>query len=64
MTVRRHPFLGALGGALIGLGVALLLIMFEVIPLDSWTLVASIGFFALVGVILALVLPPPTVPRS
>lgn len=64
MTVRRHPVLGALGGALIGLGLGLLFVMFEVMPLDSWTLVAPVVFFALIGLIYALVLPSPAIRRS
>jgi hypothetical protein len=61
--VVRHPVLGAIGGALVGLGLALLFVMFEVTLLDSWTLVAPIVFFAMIGVIWALVLPPPTIRR-
>lgn len=64
MIVRRHPVLGALGGALVGLGLGLLFVMFEITPLDAWTILAPILFFALVGVIYALVLPPPRVPPS
>lgn len=60
MTV-RHPVLGAIGGALVGFGIALLFVMFEFTPLESWTILAPIGFFALIGVIYALVLPPPAV---
>ncbi|MGH2380090.1 MAG: hypothetical protein ACRDG7_02585 [Candidatus Limnocylindria bacterium] len=59
----RHPVLGAVGGALVGLGLALLFVMFEVTLLDSWTLVAPIAFFAMIGIIYALVLPPPTIRR-
>lgn len=61
--VVRHPVLGAVGGALIGLGLALLFVMFQVTLLDSWTLVAPVVFFAIIGVIYALVLPPPTIRR-
>jgi len=64
MTVRRHPVLGAVGGALVGLGIGLLFVMFEVAPLDAWTIVASIVFFALIGLIYTLVLRPPAVNRS
>jgi hypothetical protein len=60
--VVRHPLLGAFGGALVGLGVALLFVMFEFTPLDTLTLVGTIGFFALIGIIYALVLPPPRLP--
>ena len=63
MIVRRHPFLGALGGALVGLGLGLLFVMFEVTPLDAWTIVGPIVFVALVGLAYALVLPPPTIRR-
>lgn len=62
MMVRRHPVLGAVGGALVGLGLALLFVMFEVTPLDAWTLVGPIVFVALLGLIYALVLPPPRTP--
>jgi hypothetical protein len=60
MTV-RHPVLGAVGGALVGFGIALLFVMFEVTLLDAWTLVVPIVFFAMIGVIYALVLPPPRI---
>jgi hypothetical protein len=60
MTV-RHPVLGAIGGALVGFGLALLFVMFEVTLLDAWTLVAPIVFFAIIGVIYALVLPSPRI---
>jgi len=33
MIVRRHPVLGVLGGALIGVGLALLFAMFGVAPI-------------------------------
>ena len=59
MVVRRHPVLGILGGALIGLGVGLLFVMFGVVPLGPATLVAIVLFFAGIGLIYALVLPPP-----
>ena len=64
MMVRRHPVLGAFGGALVGLGIALLFVMFEATPLESWTILGPIGFFAIIGLIYALVLPPPSVPRA
>jgi hypothetical protein len=35
-TVRRHPFLGLLGGLVLGLGVALWLVLFGVIALGTW----------------------------
>lgn len=57
----RHPVLGAVGGALVGLGLALLFVMFEVALLDAWTLVIPIVFFAILGVIYALVLPAPRI---
>jgi hypothetical protein len=59
----RHPVLGAVGGALVGLGLALLFVMFEITLLDSWTLVAPIVFFAMIGIIYALVIPPPSIRR-
>ena len=64
MTVRRHPFLGALGGALVGLGIGLLFVMFEFTPADAWTIVATTVFFAIIGIAYTLVLPAPSVPRS
>ena len=63
MIVRRHPVLGILGGALIGLGVALLFAMFGVAPVGPASLVAMVIFFAVIGLIYALVMPEPR-PRA
>lgn len=62
MGVRRHPVLGTLGGALIGLGLALLLVMFGAAPLGDLTVVVLVVFFAAMGLLFALVLPPPSAP--
>ncbi len=64
MPVRRHPFLGAFGGILVGLGIGLLFVMFEFTPADAWTIIASIAFFGIMGFVYALLMPPPSVPRS
>lgn len=62
MVVRRHPVLGGVGGALIGLGIALLLAMFGVAPAGPASIVATVVFLAAIGVLYALVVPPPRPP--
>lgn len=62
MPVRRHPVLGVLGGALVGLGVGLLFVMFGVAPLGPAWLLAVVVFFAIIGLIYALVMPAPSPP--
>jgi hypothetical protein len=58
MIVRRHPVLGIFGGALVGIGVALLLIMFSVAPVADLTVVVVVVFFAILGLLYALLIPP------
>jgi len=62
MIVRRHPVLGVLGGALIGVGLALLFAMFGVAPIGPASFVAVVVFFGAIGLVYALVMPAPHPP--
>lgn len=45
MKVRRHPVLGLFAGLFLGLGVALLLIVFGIVPLSAtWLAGLTVGF--------------------
>jgi predicted lipid-binding transport protein (Tim44 family) len=55
--IRRHPLRGLLGGLLIGLGLAILLVIYGAAPLGSWTVIALILLFAVIGTAAAWVLP-------
>lgn len=57
MKARRHPVRGFFGGLLFGLGLAMLLFVFGVIPMTAlWLGILSIGLAAL-GVVIAYVTP-------
>ena len=55
--IRRHPIRGLLGGVLIGIGLAILLVIYGAAPLGSWTVIALILLFAVIGVAAAWLLP-------
>jgi hypothetical protein len=56
-VIRRHPFRGLLGGLLLGIGLALVLMMLSVAPLGQVTVVTVIGLCMVLGVIAAYALP-------
>jgi hypothetical protein len=57
MKVRRHPVLGFFSGLFLGLGLVLILFVFGVLPMTVlWLAVFALGL-AVVGVVLAYVLP-------
>lgn len=57
MKARRHPIRGFLAGLLLGLGVAMLLFVFGIVPMTIiWLAIAALGF-AVLGVVLAFVAP-------
>lgn len=64
---RKHPFRGFFGGLLFGLGLALLLLSYAVVPFGSATPWIVIGAFAVLGLLWGLfgprrrrlALPPP-----
>ncbi|MEI8084130.1 MAG: DUF2510 domain-containing protein [Actinomycetes bacterium] len=55
--VRRRPFRGCFGGALLLLGVVLLLFVYGVIALSVWYLLAAIIAGAVLGLVLAYLAP-------
>lgn len=64
MTI-RHPVRGLLGGLILGLGVALLLVFLGIAVLGTWTVIGFVVGFGLIGLVFALVMPPkrPEPPR-
>jgi hypothetical protein len=57
MKVRRHPVLGFFSGLFLGLGLVLTLFVFGVLPMTVlWLAVFALGL-AVLGVVLAYVLP-------
>lgn len=56
--MRRHPVRGALGGLLIGIGLALLVVMLGLAPLGELTVVVIVVAFVAIGLVLSWVLPP------
>lgn len=56
--MRRHPIRGFFGGLLIGLGLSILLVIYSVAPLGSWTVLVVLLLFGALGVAAAWVLPP------
>jgi hypothetical protein len=57
MKVRRHPVLGFFSGLFLGLGLVLILFVFGVLPMTVlWLAVFALGL-AVLGVVLAYVLP-------
>ncbi len=57
MKPQRHPVRGFFGGLLFGLGLAMLLFVFGVIPVTALLLgILALGF-AVLGVVLAYVAP-------
>jgi uncharacterized membrane protein len=51
---RSHPFIGLIGGLLLGLGVALLLISYSVVPLGLATPWVVIALFVILGLLWGL----------
>jgi len=51
---RSHPFIGLIGGLLLGLGVALLLISYSVVPLGLATPWLVIALFVILGLLWGL----------
>lgn len=55
--INRHPILGLLSGFLLGVGLALIMVQLAIVPFGSWTVVAVIVIFTLLGLIFALAIP-------
>lgn len=53
-VAKRHPFRGLVGGLLLGLGLALLLLSYAVVPFGSATPWIVIGGFAVLGALWGL----------
>lgn len=56
--MRRHPVRGALGGLLIGIGLALLVVMLGLAPLGELTVLVIVVALMAIGLVLSWVLPP------
>jgi len=57
MKTRRHPVLGFFAGLFLGIGIALLLFVFGIIPMTvMWLVILTLGV-AVLGVVLAYVAP-------
>ena len=56
--VRRHPILGAFAGLLLGLGVAIMLFIYGVVPVTLFWLVGLLVGGLALGIVLAYVAPP------
>jgi len=57
MKTRRHPVLGFFAGLFLGIGIALLLFVFGIIPMTvMWLVILTLGV-AVLGVVLAYVVP-------
>ena len=56
-TVHRHPVLGFFTGLFLGLGIALLLFVFGVIPMTAVWLAGLVLGLAVLGVVAAYVTP-------
>jgi multisubunit Na+/H+ antiporter MnhB subunit len=68
VKVRRHPVLGFFAGLFLGIGIALLLIVFGIIPLSvTWLAGLTVGF-AVLGLVGAYAVPahgrPVSVPTT
>jgi hypothetical protein len=57
-SVKRHPFRAFFGGLLLGLGVALLLVVYAKVALGRPVFWVLIGALAVVSTLLALFAPP------
>lgn len=56
-NVHRHPIMGFFGGLLLGLGLAIMLFIYGVIPITAMWFVALLVGGAVLGVVLAYVAP-------
>jgi hypothetical protein len=57
MKAKRHPVMGFFAGLFLGLGVAMLLFVFGIVPMTVvWLTVLALGM-AVLGVVLAYVAP-------
>ncbi len=57
MKVRRHPIPGFFAGLFLGLGVALTLFVFGVVPMTVMWLGIVVGAFAILGIVGAYAVP-------
>jgi hypothetical protein len=56
-TTRRHPFLGLFAGLLLGLGIAVMLVIYGVVPISILVLVGLLVGGAALGLVLAYLAP-------
>jgi hypothetical protein len=57
----RHPVRGLLGGLLLGIGLALVMVQLGFVPFAEWTVLVVIVAGVLLGLAFALVMPAPAV---
>ncbi len=55
--VRRHPIMGFFAGLLLGLGLAVLLVIFGIVPMTALWLAILVGGGVVLGIVLAYVTP-------
>ena len=55
--VHRHPVLGFFAGLVLGLGIAMLLFVFGIVPMTISWLGIVVAAFVVLGVVLAFVAP-------
>jgi multisubunit Na+/H+ antiporter MnhB subunit len=57
MKVRRHPILGFFAGLFLGIGIALMLFVFGIVPMSAMWLGIVVGGFAVLGIAAAYAVP-------
>ncbi len=64
MKARRHPVTGFFAGLLLGIGIALVLFVFGVVPMTLMWLGILAGGGAVLGIVVAYVLPARGTPAA
>lgn len=60
----RHPIRGLLGGLLLGIGLALVMVQLAFVPLGEWTVIVVVVAFTVLGLLFALLVPARAVPAD
>lgn len=64
MTVRRHPIRGLIGGLVLGIGIALILMLTSLPVFGEATVIVAIVAGGLLGLLVAMAWPARSSPRS